>query len=352
MFMYEYISEVIVIPCNCSGKMSQGIGAEASRKWPDWFSAYYASCMADQLKIGRLHVYQLTQNNRYIVSLPTKDFYGDNTNIDELTRSVEKLRQFLLTKPGLSAVMPMFTNVFRPGSVEAIRVSQDEVYAMLADRLGDLPNVIHICMRPGAFEHIPRYLGVVGTRELRDYQLVRKHVLSALEQWKLTPADFDGIISGGAVGTDSIAIMDAVYPFELKDTPQSRSKYLGCGCRFDEDTTYTTLTEENFPSMVGRTVHHIQDLASDLDISPILVLPAFGVYGLSAGFVRNRTIADVLTHGVAFEGSVSKGTKHTISCIHRLNEGYAEDRRIPPKGKENQYVPEDKKLIVVPVQTK
>lgn len=352
MFAFEYISEIIVIPCNCSGKLSRGIGEEAARKWPDWFRSYYAACKSEQLKIGRLHVYQINNNNKYVVSLPTKDFYGDNTNIDELARSIGKLRQFLQTKPELNVVMPMFTNVFKRGDPEAIRVSQEDVYGMLlVEKLHDLPNIIHLCMRPTAMDRIPRYLGVFGTRDLHDYAFVKAEVEKALKQWELTPADFDGIVSGGAIGTDACAIMGVECPFVLADTPNARKRFVGHKCLFAGDKEFITITKENFASLVGKTVECVADLASEWNLPPILVRPATGTYGQAGLFVRNRTIADILTHGVAFQGSKSHGTKHTINCVHQINEGYAEDRLLPPKGKEGLFIPEDKLLVVVKTDT-
>jgi len=94
-------------------------------------------------------------------------------------------------------------------------------------------------------------LAVVGSRDITDYDLV-KNVLDILE--------FDEIVSGGAIGVDSLAKRYAI--------------------------------ENNIPIKV--------------------FLPDWNSYGKQAGFIRNIDIVSYCDKLVSFWNGKSPGTKHSI----------------------------------------
>lgn len=109
-----------------------------------------------------------------------------------------------------------------------------------------------------------KYVVVAGTRSFNNYELMCK----ILDEFKLTKDDF--IISGCAMGADWLGERYArEHGIMLKRFPA------------------------NWKS-----------------------------YGKQAGYIRNKQMAEVCTHGVVFWNGSSRGSKHMIDLLREYNREY------------------------------
>jgi hypothetical protein len=112
-------------------------------------------------------------------------------------------------------------------------------------------------------------LCIFGSRGFTDYAKLCSHVDAVLTHWD--PSDIGALVNGGARGTDYLAAHWAL--------------------------------ERSLPT---------------------LFFPAeWGKYGRRAGFVRNETMARRADYFVAFWDGRSKGTKHMIDCVRKLEKELA-----------------------------
>jgi hypothetical protein len=106
------------------------------------------------------------------------------------------------------------------------------------------------------------YLAIIGSRSFTDFELLEREIL---KHFKIS--EIECVLSGGAKGTDTLAEQFAL-------------------------------------------THHI----------PLKVFkPKWKEYGRKAGIIRNSTIVDECTNGIAFWDGISNGTKDTISKLKLAN---------------------------------
>jgi len=275
VFDYLSLSDIMVNPVNLTGAMGAGLALEFKTRYPKMFEEYKALCDAKQFHIGGLHVYDVQESPAItIINLPTKRHWSDGSRVDDICKGLAALRDYLIDKPFASVTMPML-------GCGLGKLAYEEMLPHFKEYLDDLPNIVHLCMRPEFFEKPLRYLGIVGDRDFIYRDRVIKHVQHALKEWNLTFDDFEAIVSGGASrGVD----------------------FLACGTSKQDASYQTSIAKEFHPR-------------------PPVIIPAnWNKYGNAAGMIRNKTVVDIVTHCVAIVGPRSKGTRNTISLIESYNE--------------------------------
>ena len=93
--------DAIVNTVNCVGVMGKGIALQFKNKWPENFRAYEAACKDQQVRLGRMFVFDsggLVKPN-YIINFPTKDHWRGKSRIEfirdglvDLVAQVKRLR--------------------------------------------------------------------------------------------------------------------------------------------------------------------------------------------------------------------------------------------------------------------
>ena len=76
--------DAIVNTVNCVGVMGKGIALQFKNKWPENFRAYEAACKDQQVRLGRMFVFDsggLVKPN-YIINFPTKDHWRGKSRIE------------------------------------------------------------------------------------------------------------------------------------------------------------------------------------------------------------------------------------------------------------------------------
>lgn len=277
LLRFSQFTDVLVNPTNTHGSMSSGLAKAFKEQFPAMYDSYVAVCKDENgdagkgaLQVGKLHIYHNDETKNIIVNLPTKRFWGDLSNADDVELSCEKLAEYLRKHPFYTVAMPIL-------AMGHEKLDVDASYAVMAKHLDMLPNIIHLCMRPERFNRPPLYLAVVGSRRYTDYDQIDIGVSDGLINFGLSWDDFEGMVSGGAQGVDEAA----------------------CG--------------------TGDPDERKINIARAHGLKPIVCRADWDRYHKVAGFLRNRTVADIGTHFVAFVGSQSVGTRGLIDLVNRHN---------------------------------
>lgn len=270
MLRFSTFTDVLINPTNCVGQFGTGLSKAFADKWSGMALQYHKLCDDKQISIGQLHIYYDKQTKNTIINMAVKQDWRDSTNVDDVAKCYIRLAEYLKQHPFYTVAMPALGS--GTGRLDPI-LAEDVVMQYL----DPLPNIIHLSMRPDRFERPPRYLAIVGSRKFKSYEKIAQGVDDGLRNFGLTYSDFDGIVSGGAMGVDAV----------------------GCGTGKPQDLD--------------------PNLASQHKVRALICQANWERYGNSAGFLRNRTVSDIATHAVAFIGSKSVGTKGFVDLINRYN---------------------------------
>lgn len=270
MLRFIGLANIFVNPVNCVGSANSGLAKAIFDRWPPMYEEYRRLCGNGDLSVGKYYIYHDEKTKTTIVNLPTKNDWRDVSDPVDTEVSCLLLSEYLRKHPFDTVVMPILGIGYshpKPVVIDPI----------LIKHLDNLPNIIHLSVRPDRLEKIPLYLAVIGSRAYTDYDRIWYGVLDGLLKFEKKFTDFEAMVSGGANGVDRVA----------------------CG--------------------TGRSDDLDQNIAKQNGLRPIVCQADWGRYGNSAGFIRNRTVADIGTHFVVFIGSNSVGTRNTIELVNRYN---------------------------------
>jgi O-acetyl-ADP-ribose deacetylase (regulator of RNase III) len=76
--------DAIVNTVNCVGVMGKGIALQFKNKWPNNFKRYAAACKANEVRTGKMFVFDAGAYARpnFIINFPTKDHWRGNSKIE------------------------------------------------------------------------------------------------------------------------------------------------------------------------------------------------------------------------------------------------------------------------------
>jgi O-acetyl-ADP-ribose deacetylase (regulator of RNase III) len=79
-------SEALVNTVNCVGVMGKGIALQFKKAFPENFKAYEAACRREEVKPGRMFVFETGQlfNPRYIINFPTKRHWWGKSRYEDI----------------------------------------------------------------------------------------------------------------------------------------------------------------------------------------------------------------------------------------------------------------------------
>jgi len=86
-------TEALVNTVNCVGVMGRGIALQFKRAWPENFRAYAAACRRQEVRPGRMLVFETggLANPRYIINFPTKRHWRARSRIEDIEAGLEAL---------------------------------------------------------------------------------------------------------------------------------------------------------------------------------------------------------------------------------------------------------------------
>jgi O-acetyl-ADP-ribose deacetylase (regulator of RNase III) len=86
--------EALVNTVNTAGVMGKGIALQFKQAYPLMFRAYEAACKADQVKLGKMHIFDLgglVGGPRWIVNFPTKGHWRADSRLKDIESGLQDL---------------------------------------------------------------------------------------------------------------------------------------------------------------------------------------------------------------------------------------------------------------------
>jgi len=86
-------AEALVNTVNCVGVMGKGIALQFKKAFPENFKAYEAACRREEVKPGRMFVFETGQmfNPRYIINFPTKRHWRGKSRYEDIESGLKAL---------------------------------------------------------------------------------------------------------------------------------------------------------------------------------------------------------------------------------------------------------------------
>lgn len=90
-------ADAIVNTVNCVGVMGRGIALQFKKAWPKNFEAYAAACKQDEVRPGRMFVYETGRLSppRFIINFPTKRHWRGKSRLEDIESGLEDLRRVI-----------------------------------------------------------------------------------------------------------------------------------------------------------------------------------------------------------------------------------------------------------------
>ena len=100
--------EALVNTVNCVGVMGKGIALQFKKAFPANFKAYEAACRREEIKPGRMFVFETGQivNPRYIINFPTKRHWRNRSRYEDIEAGSRALLAEVRTREIHSVAIP------------------------------------------------------------------------------------------------------------------------------------------------------------------------------------------------------------------------------------------------------
>ena len=91
--IFEAEAEALVNTVNTVGVMGKGVALQFRRAFPDNYKAYVAACKRDEVKVGKMFVFDrhTLENPRYVINFPTKKHWRGRSEIEYVQEGLEDL---------------------------------------------------------------------------------------------------------------------------------------------------------------------------------------------------------------------------------------------------------------------
>jgi O-acetyl-ADP-ribose deacetylase (regulator of RNase III) len=130
-------AEALVNAVNCVGVMGKGIALQFKKAFPENFKAYEAACRREEVKPGRMFVFETGQmfNPPYIINFPTKRHWRGKSRYEDIESGLKALvREVRQRKIRSIAVPPLGSGL---GGLQWSRVK-----AMIEAAFEEMPDVV------------------------------------------------------------------------------------------------------------------------------------------------------------------------------------------------------------------
>jgi O-acetyl-ADP-ribose deacetylase (regulator of RNase III) len=136
-------AEALVNTVNCVGHMGRGVALQFKKSWPANFHAYAAACQRQEVRPGRMFVFQTGQltNPRFIINFPTKRHWRGKSRLEDIDSGLVALVAEIRARGISSIALP-------PLGAGLGGLAWEEVKPRIERALGDLPGVRVILFEP------------------------------------------------------------------------------------------------------------------------------------------------------------------------------------------------------------
>ena len=93
---------------NCVGVMGRGIALQFKRKYPANFKAYQAACEREEVKPGRMFVFETgcSTNPRFVINFPTKIHWRGKSRLEYIEAGLDALAEEIKARNIRSIAIP------------------------------------------------------------------------------------------------------------------------------------------------------------------------------------------------------------------------------------------------------
>jgi O-acetyl-ADP-ribose deacetylase (regulator of RNase III) len=100
--------EALVNTVNCVGVMGKGIALQFKQAFPDNFKAYAAACKRDEVRPGRVFVFETRSvaGPKFIINFPTKRHWRGNSKLEDIESGLVSLLDEIRTRGIRSIAIP------------------------------------------------------------------------------------------------------------------------------------------------------------------------------------------------------------------------------------------------------
>ena len=99
-------TQAIVNPVNCVGVMGAGLAKQFAAQFPTMNKAYREACSSKTLRPGKVFTYPVGVNNQFVINVPTKIHWNDDSTLDLITKSLRALAWEMHNKNITSVAIP------------------------------------------------------------------------------------------------------------------------------------------------------------------------------------------------------------------------------------------------------
>ena len=106
--IFEEDAEALVNSVNCVGVMGRGIALQFKRKYPANFKAYQAACEREEVKPGRMFVFETgcSTNPRFVINFPTKIHWRGKSRLEYIETGLDALAEEIKARNIRSIAIP------------------------------------------------------------------------------------------------------------------------------------------------------------------------------------------------------------------------------------------------------
>lgn len=136
-------AEALVNTVNCAGVMGRGIALQFRKAFPGNFKAYKAFCDREELKPGKVFIYDLNrlENPRYVINFPTKRHWKGKSRLEYIESGLVSLVEEVRKKHIRSVAVP-------PLGCGLGGLQWGEVRSRIEEAFGDLLEVRVLLFEP------------------------------------------------------------------------------------------------------------------------------------------------------------------------------------------------------------
>jgi O-acetyl-ADP-ribose deacetylase (regulator of RNase III) len=168
-------AEALVNTVNCVGIMGRGIALQFRKAFPENFKAYEAGCKSNQVKPGKMFIYDLNRlyNPRFIINFPTKRHWKAKSRMEDIKSGLVDLIYVVEQQQILSIAIP-------PLGCGLGGLNWSEVRSLIIEAFQSLPEVTVLLFEPtGA----PQATAMVKEKKVPDMTVGRAALLGLMRRY-------------------------------------------------------------------------------------------------------------------------------------------------------------------------
>jgi len=98
--------EGIINTVNTKGVMGKGLALLYRQKYPEMYKVYRKACLENKVKTGFMHLWKVSNEDKWIINFPTKDHWRYNSKMEWIIQGLQDLVKVVKEKEIKSLAIP------------------------------------------------------------------------------------------------------------------------------------------------------------------------------------------------------------------------------------------------------